>query len=139
MEEDKKRLCGDHCHFYNTRFEADNLIWLFLFIGYLAVIDCIVNFFYNLVVIKEFTQILGESGIPSNEEMELDEKKPKESSNSSLVSQNERNEPLGSNEAAPEDQGTNYEMGAVNAEIQEILADIKEKKAARKGGAAKKQ
>ena len=141
-EEDNRKLCGDNCHFYNTRFEADNLIWLFHFIGYLAVIDCIVNLFYHLVVIQQFNKMFDEvhvtSGITS-EERELDhssqtpnKSQPKDASNASLVSQNN------GIEAAHEEQA-GFEINDVNAEIQEIFTDIKVKKLVKKEGAAKKE
>ena len=145
-EQDDEILCKDNCHFYNTRFEADNLIWLFLLIRYLAVIDCIVNLFYNLVVIQQFNQMLDEYDVTSgvaNEEMKLDDtiqtlnkNQPQSASDASLVSQNNGYEHWNPKEAAQEEQAV-YEKGTVNAEIQEILTDIKVKKMAKKYAAAR--
>ena len=122
-ENDNQELCGDNCHFYNTRFEADNLIWLFLFIGYLAVIDCIVNLFYNLVVIQECKQMQDEDNVTSgvtSGEMELNvtirtpfKNQVKKTTNASLVYQNYESE-----------------QNEVNAEKQEMLTKIRKKKLA---------
>ena len=103
----------------------------------------------------------------TNEEMELDitiqtpdKNLPKQASNASLVSQNNGKAHLGPDKAAhgkqalsskiqehehlgpyedTHEEQASYELGAVNAEIQEILTDIKVKKLAKKEAAAERE
>ena len=57
---DRENFCekGQECNFFNTRFETDNLIWIFLIIGYLGLTDCILSFGYNLLILHEYRALL---------------------------------------------------------------------------------
>ena len=55
MIRDKKRLCGDKdCQVFSSRSEKDHVVWLFLVIGYLNLIDFLVNVCHNFLVLHEF-------------------------------------------------------------------------------------
>ena len=55
---DGKRLCGQHvCQAYNTRYEVDHLIWLFLYIGYISVADFVINIFHTLQIFQEYKEL----------------------------------------------------------------------------------
>ena len=51
-----KGLCGDNkeCPVYSSRYEVDHLIWLFLYIGYIAIADVFVNTLHSWLVYAEF-------------------------------------------------------------------------------------
>ena len=54
-QEDKLKLCDNgECYFYDTRFENDHFIWLFLCIGYVTIGDSFFNFLFNWSVLYEF-------------------------------------------------------------------------------------
>ena len=63
-EHDRAAKCehaqdGGKCdQFYNTRFENDNLIWFFKYVGYFAFIDFCVNVVNNTVIWLEYEYML---------------------------------------------------------------------------------
>ena len=59
QDTDQEKLCNDgFCQLYNTRFERDALIWVFMYIGYIGMLDFIFNLLRSVTVMQEFKHLL---------------------------------------------------------------------------------
>lgn len=81
-----RTLChDDRCPVYNTRFEIDLMIWLFRYIGYIAIVDFVVNLLRVAIIHSEFGQFLTDppKQQQSHDEYELKDQESDHQSNHS--------------------------------------------------------
>lgn len=85
---DALKLCGDtRCSYFNTRYDTNNLVWLFLGVGYISVIDFLMSQLHNIVQLQEYRTEEKEVKIKEREKRTANEAKEEFELNEATSSQ----------------------------------------------------